>query len=534
MSNKISPVNINLHNIENEEQALILASKDLITFGKLFLPDDFLRSETPVFHYEIADIIDNKENKMVAIIIPRGHGKTILTKAGILKDFLFDKEDLFYGWVSATKKLSTGNMDYIKYHLQYNEKIGYYFGNLRGNKWTEEDIEINSFDNPLGYRCGFRKLLSKSNVAGIRGGAKLHKRYDAILLDDFEDENNTITKEARQRNANLVTAVVYPALEPHNGRLRINGTPVHYDSFINNLISNSQKAEEEEKSFEWKVFLRKAYDRFGEPLWPSFFTKEILEQKRKFYHDSGTPSKFYQEYMMEVQSEEDSLFRREQIRYHDALYLHENGINFLIINGERVLVLTFLACDPATDIDTKDSDFSVIMVIAMDARNNIYVLEYVRHRSIPTIGYKTKDGNIEKLGVVDYIFNLYNKYHCSMGIVEDVAMNRSIFQSLNAKKIENNRFDIAIKPVKPGGRDKRNRIYTILSSKFALGTVYLRDSQYDLIDEIITFGPRMAHDDTIETLAYAASCSYPPSMDIIEKDGTWSVQLPKVKSWITS
>ena len=27
---------------------------------------------------------------------------------------------------------------------------------------------------------------AKSNLSGIRGGAKLHKRYDLIVLDDFE------------------------------------------------------------------------------------------------------------------------------------------------------------------------------------------------------------------------------------------------------------------------------------------------------------------------------------------------------------
>ena len=58
------------------------------------------------------------------------------------------------------------------------EIIKYYFGSLKGKKWTEEDIE-------LANGC---KLLPKSNVSGIRGGAKLHKRYDLIILDDFEDE----------------------------------------------------------------------------------------------------------------------------------------------------------------------------------------------------------------------------------------------------------------------------------------------------------------------------------------------------------
>ena len=37
-------ININMHDVSKEEEALQLAYKDLIAFGKLFLPDDFMRS----------------------------------------------------------------------------------------------------------------------------------------------------------------------------------------------------------------------------------------------------------------------------------------------------------------------------------------------------------------------------------------------------------------------------------------------------------------------------------------------------------
>ena len=47
--------NVNFHNVSREEEALRLAYTDLIAFGKLFLPDDFMRSETPFFHYEVTD-----------------------------------------------------------------------------------------------------------------------------------------------------------------------------------------------------------------------------------------------------------------------------------------------------------------------------------------------------------------------------------------------------------------------------------------------------------------------------------------------
>ena len=518
--------NINTQNVSEAEEALQLAYTDLIAFGKLFLPDDFMRSETPFFHYEMADFIDDKECKQLAIIIPRGHGKTVLTKASILKDFVFCKDDenfLFYAWVSATQKLSVGNMDYIKHHLEFNDRIKYYFGNLKGKKWTEEDIELTN-------GC---KLISKSNVSGIRGGAKLHKRYDLIILDDFEHEANTLTQESRDKNANLVTAVVYPAIEPHTGRLRINGTPVHYDSFINNLLTNHAKAQKDDKDFAWKLITYKAILPSGEPLWASFFNKAKLEEKKKFYIDSGQSTKFYQEYMMEVQSEDDSVWTRKNLKYWEGYYEYKDGVNYLIKDGSEIPVNIFIGCDPATDIDTKTSDFSVIMVVAIDPESNVYVLEYERHRAIPTIGSKVDGNIIGKKGVVDFIIELYEKYHCTSATVEDVAMNRSIFQALNDERRRLNKFSIAVIPEKPGGSNKLNRIYSGLSGRFSMGLVHIRESHFDLSHEIVTFGPKMSHDDTIESLYYACVHSFPPNMHK-DKRNNWMKKIKKAKSWIVA
>ena len=108
--------NINLHNVSKEEEALELTKHDMIAFGKLFLPDDFMRSETPFFHYQVGDLISDLSKKQTAIILPRGHGKTVLTKCNIMHDFCFTQSPLFYGWVAASSKISVPNLDYIKYH----------------------------------------------------------------------------------------------------------------------------------------------------------------------------------------------------------------------------------------------------------------------------------------------------------------------------------------------------------------------------------------------------------------------------------
>jgi len=517
-------MNINTQNISKAEEIFELAKNDMLSFGKLFLPDDFMRSETPWFHYELADDIMNHDKKQLAIIMPRGHGKTVLTKCDLLWSFCFAKKEdpLFYGWVSATQKLASGNMDYVKTHLEFNEKIKYYFGPQKGRKWTEEDIELQN-------GC---KLLSKSNVSGIRGGAKLHKRYDLIILDDFEDENNTLTPEARAKNGNLITAVVYPALEPHTGRLRINGTPVHYDSFINNLITNSEQAKKEGKEdFAWDVRLYKAIDDKGNSLWQSWFPKEKLEEKKKFYRDSGMPNKFYQEYMMQVQSEEDSIFNSRHIKYWEGHYEwnEDHQLGYIWHDDQLKPVQTFVGVDPATDVNRRGADYSVLLVVAVDQDNSIYVLDYIRQRDLTVMSIVGED----KPGIVDYMFDLAHKYHPLLQVVEDTTMSRPIFQSLRSESMRRNDFTVKWKEEKPGTRmSKRDRIQEVLQQRFAIGQVYMKKNHYDLHHEIVTFGNRMAHDDTIDALAYACKYATPPR-SLVKENGIYRKNSrSRPKNWV--
>jgi hypothetical protein len=515
--------NVNLNNVSKAEEDLKLAYSDLIAFGKLFLPDDFMRSETPFFHYEVADALSNKDFRQLGIILPRGHGKTVLTKCNIMHDFCFSQEPLFYGWVAASSKISVPNLDYIKYHIEYNDKVKYYFGDLKGRKWTEDDIELKN-------GC---KLISKSNLSGIRGGAKLHKRYDLIVLDDFEDENNTVTPESRAKISNLVTAVVFPALEPKTGRLRINGTPVHFDSFIQKILTGHEMAKKQGDKYSWKVITYKALQDNGSTLWPSWFGHKEMERKKKFYQDSGTPQKFYQEYMMEVQSEEDSIFSRDHIKYWDGKFIKDadSGITYILPDGDDQKPCNiFIGVDPATDSARRNSDFSVIIAVAVTPDNNIYVLDYIRDRTLPVLGVPGTD----KKGIVDYIFQYAKFYKPTLFTIEDTTMSKPVFQAIRAEMRRRNEFIIPFKEEKPGNRmSKRDRIQEIMAQRFSVGQVHIKKTQYDLHREIMTFGPRMAHDDTIDALAYACKYAHPPQGMHESKDG-WYKKKPQAKNWITA
>ena len=190
-----------------------------------------------------------------------------------------------------------------------------------------------------------------------------------------------------------------------------------------------------------------------------------------------------------------------------------------------------MGVDPATDSARRDSDFSVLLAVAVDSDNNCYVIDYLRKRSLPVLGIPGDN----KKGIVDYIFDYNKLYEPSLFCIEDTTMSKPVFQAINAEMRRRNNFTVKYTAEKPGNRmSKRDRIQEILAQRFAIGGVHLKKDQYDLQQEIITFGPRMGHDDTIDALAYACKYAHPPKSMKKNKKGDWYKHKPKARNWITA
>ena len=288
------------------------------------------------------------------------------------------------------------------------------------------------------------------------------------------------------------------------------------------------------EKFSWRVYKRIAIQENGSALWPSWFPVSKLEEKKRFYRDSGMPDKFWQEYMMEVISPEDAMFNMKHIKYWEGYhkYNSDTELNTLVIDEKVIPVNIFVGVDPATDVQRKHSDYSVMMVVAVDNNNNHYVLEYISKRGIPVLGIPGED----KKGIVDYMFDLQDKYHAKLFTVEETSMSRPVFQSIIAEKRRRNRFDMHVKEEKPGTRmSKRDRIQTILAQKLSVGVIKIREEHHDLRREILTFGPRMAHDDHVDALAYALKYTFVPNAELNKRSGEYErIKYGNPRSWVTA
>ena len=182
--------NLNLNgNVSNNEKVLEMAYKDLIVFGKLFSPQDFLASATPDFHNLVGKKLLNRDLQQLALVLPRDHAKSTLAACAVLHRFLFAKKESpeFIAWVGEAQDQATDNLNWISNHIYENPAIHYYFGDLQGDKWTKTEITLKN-------NC---RMIAKGTSQRLRGKKQLSTRYTGIILDDFESELNTKTPEAR-------------------------------------------------------------------------------------------------------------------------------------------------------------------------------------------------------------------------------------------------------------------------------------------------------------------------------------------------
>ncbi len=198
--------NLNLNgNVSKNEETLQLAYNDLITFGKLFSPQDFLASATPDFHRDVGKMLIDRTNQQLALVLPRDHAKSTLAACAVLHRFLFATKENpeFIAWIGEAQDQARDNLAWIQNHIYDNPAIHYYFGDLEGDKWTKDEFTL---------RNGCR-MIGKGTSQRLRGKRQNSTRYTGIILDDFESELNTKTPDSRRQIKEWVTAAVYPAID---------------------------------------------------------------------------------------------------------------------------------------------------------------------------------------------------------------------------------------------------------------------------------------------------------------------------------
>ena len=510
--------------LTQKDKVLARSYKDLIYFGRAFLPNDFLnKSQSPFFHHEIAKkLITSKPGARICNILPRGFGKSILAKAAILHKICFSSDDdrNFIAWVAEEQGQAIDHLKYIRNHLETNKSIEYYFGGLGGDlvgkRWTEKDLVTTKGD----------RIMAKGTTQRLRGRTEIDVRYTGIILDDFESELNTKTPERRSEIKKWVVSTVYPALEESPGRegwIWLSGTIVHFDSFLQTVVDGFNDSKENKEDYPWDLNFYRAIKN-GKPIWKEQFPIKKLDRKKAEFAEMGMLNKFAQEYMNDARDVSSASFKIDNIQFHNGSFVNEGNFCFLDLRGEQIPINVYLGVDIAATA-TSTSDYQVIMVIGIDSEKNRYVIDYFRDR-IPTFD------------LPDVIIRYANKYSPVRRVtIETVAAQEMVRDMTTRLAAADKRLLPGVfKGVKPpGGIKKQDRLETSLGPIVNSKKLYVRKTMTELIDEFFEH-PVSRYDDLMDALYYADYFARPPASGKFKKGSDTISRVKKTfkkYNWIT-
>jgi predicted phage terminase large subunit-like protein len=496
---------------------------DFLYFAKSLTPKAFY-NETPDFHHEVIKLMMDRSKEQICIQAPRGFAKSTLNVRFILHHILFDPGNKVVIIQSKTQPEAINRLDAIKNILEYSQYFKDVFGYCgqaapQTKTWTEKKIKTGL----AGFEFSIKAIGTGMPARGVleTGEDLSDTRITLFLLDDPDDEENTLTKDQMLKNYDKF-AGSKEGLDPRTGRVICIGTPVRQGCIVDRLYGATGWESKKYQAY-WK--------ENGEIklLWGERRSYEWLQAKMAEYEYQGRISKFYSEYMCEIVGEEDQLFKEEYIQYYeghvdakqDGGVLHITKINDREVNLSKPVNI-FIGIDPASSTK-QTADFSVTMPIAYDEDGNIYVLPYFRKRVTPTAH-------------AEQIIETIKHLKPTRGYVETVNYQEMLRVYLRQRLEEEGMYLPGLEKKYNPRTEKSVRLES-LHPYFYNRKVYMTPNMQDLLDELLMY-PRSRNDDLLDGLYYATRGLLKPDHTIqdIEQD-EWKYFLRnsnKQKSWLVA
>ena len=434
---------------------------NICLFSLVVLKKHFVKKPAK-FHIQIYNLLLSKRKREKCIVAPRGHSKsTVVSLCYVLWCALF-RQKRFIVIVSDTYTKACFFIAAIKDEIENNPVIKLLFGDVKGDRWREDDIELT-------IGC---KIVGVGTEQDIRGYKYNQFRPDLIILDDCESDEIVSNPELRKKVMSWLYKEVMPALDPHIGELCVIGTILHWDSMLMNLYKNP--------NFESLFFMATADGTMdSEPLWKEQFPIEKLRKIKSTYEEAGLLDLFMTEYMNTPVNKENAPFKEEMIKTCDS------GID---ISAMSITIAVDLA------ISKKErADYSVIFVLGSDLQNSQYAIDYFR-------------GKTDPLELAEQLYMFCLKYQPAVVGIETTAYQKAFQYTFEEVMKSNNQY-FNVEEIKQD-MDKERRIITILQPRFKSGNFFVKEWMTELKEELLSF-PKGKHDDIIDAATMAVMLSQP-------------------------
>jgi hypothetical protein len=480
------------------------AEADLSVFIKLVAPERVIGA----CHEEVIEWWTRSEAKTHQLLLfPRDHMKSTLVAFRVAWELTRDPT-LRVLYISATSNLAEKQLSFIKtiflspiYRRYWPEHVNR--EESKRTKWTSSEIAL---DHPLRQAENIRdpSIFTGGLTTSLTG---LH--CDIAVLDDVVVFENAYTEEGRNKVRSQYSLL--SSIEGADAREWVVGTRYHPKDLYSNLMSMREDLYDNEghKTGEEPIYevmqreVESSGDGTGEFLWPRQrrakdgkvfgFDIQVLARKRGQYLDR---TQFFAQYYNNPSDPDDAPVSSDKFQYYDKKFLKYTDGHWTYKDTK---LNVFAAVDFAYSL-RKTADYTAIVIVGIDTRNNIYVLDVDRFKTDRITDY------------YDHIFALINKWNFRK-IRAEVSVAQSAIVKELKEKIKENGVALSIAEYRPTRNDgsKQERISAILEPRYDNHQVwhYRGGNCQVLEDELITRYP--PHDDVKDALASAVEIAVKPT-----------------------
>ena len=479
------------------------AETDLVTFIKLVAPEQVLGQ----CHEDVCNWWTREDAKSHQLLLfPRDHGKSRLIAYRVAWE-LTKNPTLRILYISATANLAEKQLGFIKGILTSDVYRRYWPEHVHADegkrtRWTNSEIML---DHPLRRKENVRdpSVFTGGLTTSLTG---LH--CDIAVLDDVVVYENAYTGEGRNKVKSQYSLL--SSIEGAEAKEWVVGTRYHPSDLYNDLLQmvEDQYDERGEKVGEdniYEIFEKPVEDRgdgTGEFLWPRSqrkdgkwfgFDLKILAKKRGQYLDKG---QFRAQYYNDPSDPDNVPVGSDKFQYYERKHIREdNGYTYYKDNRLNV----FAAVDFAFSLG-KRSDYTAIVVVGIDADNNIYVLDIDRFRTDRISEY------------FEHILHLSNKWSFRKLRAETTVAQMAIVRQLK-ELIKQHGLTISIDEFRPNKSqgNKQERISSVLEPRYDnLSIWHYRGGNTQILEEELS-SRNPPHDDVIDALASVVDMAVKPA-----------------------
>lgn len=506
--------------VSKKEQVKATALSDLEKFIRLIHPTRLLGQ----CHKELIGWWTREESKShQLVLLPRDHQKSALVAYRVVWE-ITKNPAIRVLYISSTSNLATKQLKFIKdiltsdiYRFYWPEMVN--LDESKREKWTESEISV---DHPLRKDHAVRDptVFTAGLTTGITG---LH--CDIAVLDDVVVDENAYNDTGREKVRSQASYLA--SITGTDSRVWAVGTRYHPKDYYNDMsemvveiFGEDGQIHDSYNLYElWERQVEDAGDGTGNFLWPrthsaqlnkwfGFDTKELARKKAQY----SDVTRFRAQYYNNPNDVGTAAISPDMFRYYNRQFV-ANLSGKWYYNQSRLNV--FAAVDFAYSLG-KRSDYTAIVVVGIDSKNNYYVLDIDRFKTDKISDYFAR------------ILRLHVKWDFRKIRAECTAAQSVIVKSLKEDHIRKHGLALAIEEFRPSAREgnKEERIEAVLQPKYANSQIWhYSGGNCELLEEELIY-QKPAHDDIKDCLASCVETCVPPSFQMFQMKHKFDLEKP--------